>query len=152
MQRGYQRLRMARLLALILAFSLAGLSAAAASGGGELSAPTTKRRPTALESYVMVDPVTVTIVYKRAARGFLVVEFGLDVADEALRGRVESDLPRLRDAYVRTMSTYAGAVVKPYEQADIDSISTRLQRVTDFILGGAGAKVLLSQVVVRAGR
>lgn len=141
---------MARLLAMILALSLAGLSAASASS--ELSAPTNKRRPTALESYVMVDPVTVTIVYKRAARGFLVVEFGLDVSDETLRGRVESDLPRLRDAYVRTMSTYAGAVVKPYEQADIDSISTRLQRVTDFILGGSGAKVLLSQVVVRAGR
>jgi flagellar basal body-associated protein FliL len=98
----------------------------------------------------MVDPITVTIVYKRAARGFLVVEFGLDVNDEALRGRVETDLPRLRDAYVRTMSMYAGAVIRPYEQADVDAISTRLQRVTDYVMGGAGAKVLLSQVVVRA--
>jgi flagellar basal body-associated protein FliL len=121
-----------------------------ASAGEQLSAPANKRRPTPLESYVMVDPITVTVVYRRATRGFLVVEFGLDVPDETLRTRVEHDLPRLRDVYVRTMSTYAGGVVRPNDQADVDSISGRLQRVTDYILGGTGAKVLISHVVVRA--
>jgi hypothetical protein len=120
-----------------------------ASAGEQLSAPANKRRPTPLESYVMVDPITVTVVHHRAARGFLVVEFGLDVPDETLRTRVENDLPRLRDVYVRTMSTYAGGVAKPTDQADVVLISGRLQRVTDYVLGGSGAKVLLSHVVVR---
>jgi flagellar basal body-associated protein FliL len=126
------------------------LCLSSASAGESLSAPANKRRPTPLESYVMVDPITVTVIYHRTTRGFLIVEFGLDVPDEALRTRVENDLPRLRDVYIRTMSTFAGGVVRPHEQADVESVATRLQRVTDYVLGGSGAKVLLSHVVVRA--
>jgi flagellar basal body-associated protein FliL len=135
---------------IVAALAATLFSVSAASAGEQLSAPANKRRPTPLESYVMVDPITVTVIHHRAARGLLVIEFGLDVPDGTLRTRVEHDLPRLRDVYIRTMSTYASGVVRPHEQADVESISGRLQRVTDYILGTSGAKILLSHVVVQA--
>ena len=136
--------RLAILLALIFA-----LCAPAQGADPSASAPA-KRRPTPLESYVMVDPLTVTIMHNRVARGLLVVEFGIDVPDEALREKLESSMPLLRDAYVRSLSVYAQTALKPNRQPDAGAIGNRLQSVTDYVLGKNGAHVLLMVVIARA--
>lgn len=134
------------LAALALVFALCAQALAA---DPTVAAPA-KRRPTPLESYVMVDPLTVTIVHNRVARGLLVVEFGIDVPDEALREKLESAMPLLRDAYVRSLSVYAQTALKPNRQPDADAIGNRLQSVTDYVLGKKGARVLLMVVIARA--
>ena len=77
------------------------------------------------------------------------VEFGLDVPDEALRAKAEEFLPRLRDAWLRNMTDLGATRIRVGRQADLDVLTTRLQTTTDHMLGGSGARVLLLQAVVR---
>ncbi|NWH08730.1 MAG: hypothetical protein HXY22_08840 [Alphaproteobacteria bacterium] len=107
------------------------------------------RKPTPLESYVLVDPVMVSIVAENRTRGILVVEFGLNVPDGTLREEVPIRERRLRDGYVRTLTLYASSSLRPGRPPDVEAIATRLQRVTDSVLEQQGAQVLLMQVMVR---
>ena len=77
----------------------------------------------------------------------LTVDTGLDVPDGGLRARAESLEPRLRDAYVRFLSTYA-AGIGPGAAPNADAIAAALQRSTDQVLGRPGARLLLGTVLV----
>lgn len=139
-----------RLLVLLsLAFALA--APAAASGAPAPAKPANKqeRKITASPAWVSVEPIAVAILRQNRIQGMFLVEFGLDVQDEALRARAQESLPRLRDAWLRNMSDLAATRMRVGRQADLDVLSTRLQTTTDQMLGGAGAKVLLLQAVVR---
>jgi hypothetical protein len=77
---------------------------------------------------------------------------GLDVPDTAMRARVAHALPALRDAYVRTLIAYGATAVRAWRQPDVDDIATRMQTVTDRLMGGPGAKVLMAQTAIRVMR
>jgi hypothetical protein len=80
-------------------------------------------------------------------RGVLQVEAGLDVPDGGLRGRAEASQPRLRDAYVRFLLTYANSMPAG-TPPNPEIIGTALQRATDQVLGKPGAKLLLGTILV----
>ena len=86
------------------------------------------------------------------ARGLLLVEIGLDVKDAALRDRVNNELPILRDAYVRSLLVFAATAVKPWRQPNVEEIATRMQAITDRVLGKPGARVLMAQTAIRITR
>jgi len=128
-------------------FGLAGSPALASS-----DAQPAQRRPTQSESYVMVEPMYATIYTDHYPRGLLLVEIGLDVPDSDLRARVESGLPRLRDAYIRSLMVYASTTIRPFRQPDVTDIADRMQAITDVVVGRKGARVLMSQTAIRLTR
>jgi hypothetical protein len=82
----------------------------------------------------------------------LMVHFGLDIPNEALRAETTRSQPVLRDAYVRTLLSFTATAVRPWRQPDVDMISERLQHLTDRALKKKGARVLLAQVAMRISR
>ena len=135
---------------LLIALALA-LPAHASGGGGEAKPKPEKseRKLTSSPAWVSVDPVSVAIMRQNRIQGLFLVEFGLDIEDEALRTKATETLPRLRDAWLRGMSDFAITRVRVGRQADLTALTTRLQATTDQMLGAPGAKVLLLQAVVR---
>jgi hypothetical protein len=80
-------------------------------------------------------------------RGVLTVDCGIDVPDSALRLRAEQSLPRLRAAYVQTVTIYAAGL--PSGAApNADFLARTLQVQTDSVLGRPGARLLLGAIVV----
>ncbi len=108
-----------------------------------------ERKITASPAWISVEPIAVAILRQNRVDGMFLVEFGLDVEDTALRTRAQETLPRLRDAWLRNVSDLAATRMRVGRQADLDVLTTRLQTTTDQMLGGAGAKILLLQAVVR---
>lgn len=104
------------------------------------------------ESYMPLDPFYASILDGQRPQGLLMVGLGLDVPDKALRERIDREMPRLRDAYVRCLMSFAATNVRSWRQPDVQDMADRLQRVTDRYLTNKGAKVLLAQVMIRLNK
>lgn len=137
--------------AFLLAFALTGVlpGLVASAHAAEAAASGARRKPTQSESYVMVEPLYASILQGLKPRGLLLVEVGLDVPDPVLRARVTEYMPLLRDAYVRSLAIYAANAVRPWRQPSIDEISARMQKITDYLMGKPGAKILMAQTAIR---
>jgi flagellar basal body-associated protein FliL len=126
-----------------------GTGLAQAAEGGNAPA---QRKTTQSVSYVMIEPIYASILDGARSRGLLLVEFGLDVPDAGLRDRVNQNLPALRDAYVRSLLTYAATAVRPWRQPNVEDIATRMQTITDRVIGRKGAQVLMAQTAIHMTR
>jgi hypothetical protein len=111
-----------------------------------------QRKTTQSESFVALDPMYATILEGSKPRGLLMIELGLDVPDTAMRARVSHALPTLRDAYVRSLIAYGATAVRAWRQPSVDDIANRMQAITDRMMGGPGAKVLMAQAAIRVTR
>jgi flagellar basal body-associated protein FliL len=143
------------LLMLLLAVCVA--TPTLASGGGHgaedgekkrLKAPKKERTYTSLESWVMVDVFTISIIQDGRVRGKFTVSFGMDVPDEKLREKAEAVMPRLRDAWLSELNLYAATSLRMRRPADVVGVADLLQRSADAVLGQAGSKVLMGQAMV----
>ena len=123
-----------------------------ANAADEATSQGAQRKTTTSESYIVIDPIYSTIIDGAKARGLLMVEMGLDVPDPKFREYVNLSLPRLRDAYVRGLLTYAATAVRPYRQPSVEDIASRLQAITDKVMGREGARVLMAQTAIRVTR
>lgn len=122
---------------------------AAEAQAADAPAQPAQHKTTQSVSYVIVDPLYASILDGERSRGLLMVELGLDVPDAKLRDKVNRSLPLLRDAYVRSLLTYAATSVRPWRQPNIEDIATRMQAITDRVMGEPGAKVLMAQTAIR---
>ena len=122
------------------------------AGSSEATEAPAQRKTTQSESYVAIDPMYATILEGSRPRGLLMVEFGLDVPDSALRAKVSHALPTLRDAYVRLLIAYGSTAVRAFRQPNVEDIAARMQAVTDRVMGEPGAKVLMAQTAMRVTR
>lgn len=104
------------------------------------------------ESYLMVDPIYSSIFDGNRPMGMLMVGIGIDVPDKELRDRVEREMPRLRDSYVRALMNFSATNVRSWRQPDVVAMADRLQVVTDKLLGKKGARILLAQVAIRLNK
>ena len=136
-----------RLLSAVLTGSMAG--ALAASPPAHAADSGAIHKVTQSVSYVGFDPMFSTVLDEGRPVGILLVSIGLDVPDVKLRAEVNRAMPLLRDAYVRSLMTFAAIAVRPRVQPDVDLIARRLQAVTDRTLRQKGAKLLLGQIVLR---
>jgi len=130
-------------IALSLSTTVASAGEAAKPKGG---AP--KRPPTSLKSWVMVDPFTISVIQDGGVRGTFTVNFGMVVPDDTLREKAETLMPRLRDAWLRSLSLYASTALRPRRQADVAELAARIQQTADDVLGARGAKVLMAEALV----
>jgi len=134
-------------LAVFVALSLStGVGVASDHAKPKGGAP--KRPPTSLKSWVMVGPFTISVIQDGDVRGKLTVNFGMDVPDNELREKAETLMPRLRDAWLRSLNLYAATALRPRRQADVAELSARIQQTADEVLGKPGAKVLMAQAMV----
>lgn len=122
-------------LSLVLAAAPATALASPSEGGGG-SQP----------SYTRLATLTATLVRSGGRRGVLSIEAGIDVPDEALRGRAAQALPRLRAAYNEVARAF-GAAMTPGAVPDADRLARELQAATDRVLGRAGARLLLGTIL-----
>jgi len=116
--------------------------------GDSAKAPKKQRPITSLESWVMVDPFSVTVVQEDRIRGKVLVSFGMDVPDADLREKAELLMPRLQDAWLSQLNLYAATTVRPGKPANIAEVSNILQTVADRVLGKTGTKVLIASVII----
>ncbi len=154
-------MRKAVLFSLLPFLALAALHLPASQAfGAENSASdeaTDKKKPavhriTQSDSYMMIEPFYASIVEGSRPLGLLMVGIGLDIPDPALRDRIEHEMPRLRDAYVRSLMAFAATNVRAWRQPDVGALADRLQGVTDRYLARKGARVLLAQVIIRLNK
>jgi flagellar basal body-associated protein FliL len=140
------------LIPLLLLFAVAPAFGAGGGGGDadkkKAKAPQKERTYTSLESWVMVDAFTISIVQDGRVRGRFTVSFGMDVPDEALKAKAEALMPRLRDAWLGELNLYAATTLRPRRPADVAGVSDLLQRTADGVLGKPGSKVLMAQATV----
>lgn len=140
-------------MAALALLTLSSSAAVAGGGGGHGDAQKTKPKPakrshTTLVSYLMVDPFMISIVQDQDVRGSMIVGFGLDVPDEALRQKAEAIMPRLRDGWLLALNRYAALSLRPQRAADVALIAIKLENLTAQMLGQPGAKVLMHQAIV----
>ena len=105
-------------------------------------------RPESDASYVIINPMNISIIQNARVRGMLQVELGLDIPDDELRATAIQLAPRLQDAYVIAMRHYTTNQLKLYQVPNANLIGDILQNVTTQVLGGDGAIVLLSQIML----
>jgi hypothetical protein len=79
--------------------------------------------------------------------GTLSVDMGLYCTDPKMVDRIKLYMPRLKDAYINRLQSYA-ANMTSNSLADADYLSTQLQTVTNQVLGVSGAKVLIGSVLL----
>jgi flagellar basal body-associated protein FliL len=114
----------------------------------DAGSPAAQHKTTQSESYVIIDPLYASILDGARSHGLLMVELGLDVPDAKLRDKVNQSLPMLRDAYVRSLLTYAATSVRAWRQPNVEDIATRMQAITDRVMGQPGARVLMAQTAI----
>ncbi len=135
---------------LVLSF-VAAMAVCAPFGAAVRAAEATgpaQHKTTQSESYVIIDPLYASILDGARSHGLLMVELGLDVPDAKLRDKVNQSLPMLRDAYVRSLLTYAATSVRAWRQPNVEDIATRMQAITDRVVGQTGARVLMAQTAI----
>ena len=131
--------RLRPLFSLIAAMVLCAPFGAGARAA-EVSSPSAQHKTTQSESYVIIEPLYASILDGARSHGLLLVELGLDVPDVKLRERVNQSLPTLRDAYVRSLLTYAATSVRAWRQPSVEDIAVRMQAITDRVMGQSGAR------------
>ncbi len=141
-------MRLISIFLLAAALSGAALPAFAAEAEDTKSQKGPEHKTTQSESYIMMDPIYVTIVTDNRSGGMLMVGAGLDVPNPILREDVNHSMPVLRDAYIRNLMAFTANVVRTDAQPDVGMIADRLQAVTDRALKKKGAKILLAQVAI----
>lgn len=133
-----------------LLFSVFALAAgpALASGGSSEQAPATRQeRLTSAETYMPLPTLSVSVLQRNSTQGTLVIDSGLDVPDEALRGRVRVNQPRIRDALRTAIATYANTFYRDRTAPNPTELTRLMQQAVDRTLGATGARVLLANII-----
>lgn len=136
-----------------LALCLGVFSAPGAMAQPSAPAPAANRpalpgdRLSSAASYVPQPSLMASITNSPRGRAQILVDFGLDVPDAALRARVQALSPRIRDALRGALSDYVISRFRPGTAPDPEQISRMLQMSLDRMLGRPGARVLLINVM-----
>jgi len=150
-------MRMARILALVAAAAVLAATPARAAeshGGGEGDAqqPATRQdRLTSAPSYLPMPPMQVSLLQHNST-AMLALDMGIDVPSERLRQRANLNGPRLRDALLTALSTYANVFYRDHTQPDPTALTRLLQLAVDRTLGAPGAQVLLVNLTYQRGQ
>ena len=129
-----------RTFALALALGTAAVLTAAPAGASE-------KKKGGGPAYLQLPPLAATVVRPDGRRGVLTVETGVHARSETIHARAQASLPRLRAAYVGVVQSHAQGL-PPGGAPQADRLALALQKETDRVLGGPGAKVLLGTIMI----
>lgn len=143
--RVFHALAVVAVLAVTPAFA-AGAPKKGDGGGGD---DRIAKRISASPNYLH-GPTHVTALPPRAGAGraSITVEMGWDVQDPALRARMQLMRPRLTNATREALAEYVANRHRSGAQPNLEQLSQLLQIATDQTVGGAGARVMLANVVI----
>ena len=99
------------------------------------------------KGYTQFPMITVFTQANASHHGTLSVDMGLYTDDAKLQAQIKTYMPRLQDAYLSRLQTYANGL-NARSLADPDYVSLQLQQATDRVLGHPGVKVLLGSVLL----
>lgn len=105
-------------------------------------------RLTSSPSYVPMPPLTAATPLGRSIGGMITAEFGFDIPDARMRTRAQAMKPRLQDALRSAVSDYALTHYRSGGAPDPTQITLMAQQNIDRAMGGAGVRVLISNVMV----
>lgn len=139
-------------LSAIVALAAPAFAEGGEHGGGHAAAPeqapaSRQERLTSAESYVPMPTFSAGVLTRYSTQGTVVVDMGLDIQNEPLRMRALHNAPRLRDALRTAISTYANTYYREHTAPDPATLTRLMQQATDRTLGGAGAQVLLVNII-----
>lgn len=137
------------LAAFAAALVLPGAAIAAgggAKGGGDVGR--TAQRLTSAETYVPLPTILIGVRTHPNVLGVLSIDIGVDCPDAALRARLQTLMPRLRDNLRAAATDYTSISYRVGGPPDPERIAFLLQGAVDRTLGQAGAKVLLSNILI----
>lgn len=138
-------MRRALIAGLLVCVAAPAALAQPSSGGGDTSREA--QRLTSAESYVPMPTLSTAVITNDRARGLLIIDFGVDAPDAAMRGRVNAMRPRLIDAVRSAVSTYASTYYRDRTAPDPDTLSRLMQTAVDRTMGRQGVRLLLSNIV-----
>jgi flagellar basal body-associated protein FliL len=131
-----------------LAAGNGGSSSSGSGGGDDAQAPASRQeRLTSANSWLPMPTLSACILTRESTDGTIIVDLGIDVPDAALRQRANANGPRIRDALLTALSTYANVYYRTHTEPDPDTITRLLQRAVDQTLRAQGSRVLLVNVV-----
>lgn len=142
------------LLAVAAAFSVGTLYMAGVisfgdggkNGGAEDAALDLGEGFNANASHVRIAPFNLAIIQNNKVQGTLYVALDLKTGNRGLNAGVIRSRPKLRDAYLQTLSRYASNQIDPKKPVNVMLIKRLLQRATDRILGEPSATVVVGGV------
>jgi hypothetical protein len=101
------------------------------------------------ENFLPFYPTAATIFSGHRPVGLMQFEYGLDIENPKVLALAIKLAPRLRDAYGRVLSQYAGSLYTAGEVPDMQFLAVRMQSATDRIIGKGNARFLVSSLMVR---
>lgn len=126
---------------MVTAIALAALTGEAAHASG---APEKVVSP-----FVSLEPIIVPLLSAGRPQGFMIVEVIVDTPDGSMAGLVQHKMPRIRDAFIQTLTEYAWVEYRRGEIVRLDRMDRRLQIVLDWALGKPGARVLFKHIMIQ---
>ncbi len=127
--------------AFLLSLAVTGLLAATSTQAAE------EKKKGGGKGYTQFPMITVFTQVNATQHGTLSIDMGLYTDDTKLQDQIKLFMPRLQDAYLSRLQSYANGL-NARSLADPDFVSLQLQQATDRVLGRAGAKVLLGSVLL----
>ncbi|MFM8819535.1 MAG: Tat pathway signal protein [Phenylobacterium sp.] len=126
------------LLALFLLLGATQAPAAEAPAEGKIKV---------LPRFMTLGVLNANFIRSNTSRGVISVECGLDVPDPKLRDRVQLLAPRLRANLTRSLLLYASDL-PPGRAPNLEVLTPLLQRQVDRTAGQAGARLLITNVLI----
>jgi hypothetical protein len=137
-----------RILVLSAIVALTAPAFAEEHGAAPQQAPANRQdRLTSAESYLPMPTLSAGILTRYSTRGTIVVDMGLDIPNEELRGHALHNSPRLRDALRTALATYANIYYREHTAPDPTTLTRLMQQAIDRSLGASGAQVLLVNII-----
>lgn len=127
-------------LSLFLALSLAGPCLAAG--------PDDKPK-LGEQRYIMLEPLTVSVMRDARVRGLLSVDLTLELARLDERAAIERIMPRLRDQLMFALTQLAANRLDIERPLDLPTLTAALQQVIDRVIGESKARLLIGGATVR---
>lgn len=123
-------------------------AAAAAAGGARAAEKKEEGKEGGGSPFLELPTLTAVAIRPDGRRGVLTVQATLRIPDAAKRAKATQLIPRLKDAYVTSLQSWAYQMV-PGSLPNVALMTQSLQKATDRVLGaGNGATVLLGGVML----
>ncbi len=136
-------------VAILAIFICASPALASGGGHGDGSKTTQTKGDNAHPHFVIFPQIISSVLDGYKVHGIMILGYGLDIEDEALRKKTWELLPRLQDSFNTEFNRYTGNTYKPGSVPDADYISKKMQATADRMLGKGKSVFLISNLMVR---
>ncbi|MEM8799376.1 MAG: hypothetical protein AAGF15_04775 [Pseudomonadota bacterium] len=136
-------LRLRACLSLIsMMFALMAIAPQAFAAGDKTAEAETVR-------FLKFETMVLSVFEERQVKGLMQVRLALKILHEENAAEIEAARLRLRDIYIRTLSSYGGTLIRIGHTANMAILQRRLQRLTDRMLGPGETELFIIEFATR---